>query len=57
MGALTRRQRRAQQSTKTKINRTGILVQNDQVVLTDADLVRAALDCRDLIGEVDRLTP
>jgi hypothetical protein len=57
LGALTRRQRRAQQSTKTKINRTGILVQNDQVVLTDADLVRAALDCRDLIGEVDRLTP
>lgn len=57
LGALTRRQRRAHQSTMTKLNRTGILVQNDQVVLTDADLVRAAQDCRDLIGEVDRLTP
>jgi hypothetical protein len=45
LGALTRRQRRAHQSTMTRINRTGILVQNDQVGLTDADLVRAALDC------------
>ncbi|WP_344064410.1 hypothetical protein [Terrabacter lapilli] len=53
LGTLTRRQQRSHSSTMTKINRTGISIVNDEVVLEEQDLVSAARACRDLIHELD----
>lgn len=56
LGTLTRRQVKSHQSTMTKLSRTGISVTNDRLTLTEDDLSRAAVMCRELIAEVDFLT-
>lgn len=56
LGALTRRQVKSHASTMTKINRTGIAVIDDVLILSDNDLLSAARACRDLISEVDSQT-
>ncbi|MFW5469532.1 hypothetical protein ACOCJ4_05740 [Knoellia sp. CPCC 206435] len=56
LGTLTRRQQKGRSSTMTKINRTGIAVTNDQIVLEERDLLAAAKACRDLILEIDAAT-
>lgn len=56
LGTLTRRQLKSRASTMTKLNRTGIAVNNDELLLTDDDLSRAAARCSELIQELDRLT-
>jgi hypothetical protein len=53
LGTLTRRQQRSHSSTMTKINRTGISVVNDKVVLEEQDLISAAKACRALISQID----
>ena len=55
LGSLTRQQQGKRQSTMTKLNRTGILVDNNALILTDGDLTRAAVVCRSVIAEVDAL--
>lgn len=55
LGTLTRRQLKSRQSTLTKLDRTGICLAGDRLILTDGDLSRAAAICRDIITEVDGL--
>ncbi|MFC8503806.1 hypothetical protein ACFUC1_15725 [Pedococcus sp. NPDC057267] len=56
LGSLTRRQRRGRSATMTKINRTGISVVNDRLLLEERDLTAAAKACREIIRQIDAAT-
>jgi hypothetical protein len=53
LGTLTRRQLRNEASVRHKLKEGGIILIGTRIVLSDAALASAAIDCRDLIHRVD----
>lgn len=54
LGKLTRRQKKKEQSVRTKLKAVGINVHDDNIVLSDDILAAAAESCRDFIERLDR---